>query len=251
MEEKINTSIIGRLLNEISWEGKFVKRYRNGGAGYENVLTAEFFQALDFLPRNQFFSVFLESLNGLNNNPAIRTLVNQVEDISVKLLPGNFYLKPSQDSHQAAIGVQPDAIIETKDVYALVEAKRIKRSSFQKEQLAREYLITLRESNGRAPLLILLLGKKPPIQVKEEGLKSIRENLEDNLESVLDKIEGITYTYQELLDMIDSTVYYLTWEEIYSIIKLQRDNYGNDCASTKMAILRIADTFLNSIENHR
>lgn len=166
------------------------------------------------------------------------------------MLPGNFYLKPSQNTHQAAIGVQPDAIIETKDVYALVEAKRIKRSSFQKEQLAREYLITLRESKGRAPLLILLLGKKPPIQVKEEGRKSIRENLKDNLETVLDKTEGITYTYHELLDMIDLTVYYLTWEEIYKIILLQRDNYDNDCASTKMSTMRIADTILNSIEIH-
>lgn len=55
MEEKINTSIIGRLLKEISWEGKRVKMYRNGSLGYENVLTVEFFQALDFLPRNQFF----------------------------------------------------------------------------------------------------------------------------------------------------------------------------------------------------
>ena len=38
----INTSIIGRLLEEISWEGKrVVHLYRGGGRGKENVLTAE------------------------------------------------------------------------------------------------------------------------------------------------------------------------------------------------------------------
>lgn len=34
-----NSSMIGRLLDEISWEGN-AKKYRGGGRGKENVLTA-------------------------------------------------------------------------------------------------------------------------------------------------------------------------------------------------------------------
>ena len=41
------------LLDELSWEGNAWK-YREGGLGLENVLTAEVFQALDFLPREAF-----------------------------------------------------------------------------------------------------------------------------------------------------------------------------------------------------
>ena len=40
-EDATNTTIIGRLLEEISWEGKRVRLYRHGGRGMENVLTAE------------------------------------------------------------------------------------------------------------------------------------------------------------------------------------------------------------------
>jgi hypothetical protein len=42
-----NASVLGRLLEEISWEGASVRRYRDGGRGHENVLTAEVLTALD------------------------------------------------------------------------------------------------------------------------------------------------------------------------------------------------------------
>lgn len=48
-------TLIGRLLHEISWEGN-ARPYREGGRGRENVLTAEVFLVLDFLPA-QLFSV--------------------------------------------------------------------------------------------------------------------------------------------------------------------------------------------------
>ena len=44
---KVSPSAMGRLLEEISWEGN-ARKYRHGGRGLENVLTAEFFLALDF-----------------------------------------------------------------------------------------------------------------------------------------------------------------------------------------------------------
>ncbi|MBE9020222.1 hypothetical protein IQ272_29640 [Chroococcidiopsidales cyanobacterium LEGE 13417] len=44
-----NSSVLGRLLEELSWVGSTIGSYRTGGRGLENVLTAEVFQALDFL----------------------------------------------------------------------------------------------------------------------------------------------------------------------------------------------------------
>jgi len=50
----VKHSFVGRLLEEISYEGKKVRVYRDGGLGRENVLTTEVFQALDFMPRTLF-----------------------------------------------------------------------------------------------------------------------------------------------------------------------------------------------------
>lgn len=57
-------SVIGRLLEELSWVGSTIKAYRHGGRGYENVLTAEALQALDFLPRGQFLGEVLQQCTG-------------------------------------------------------------------------------------------------------------------------------------------------------------------------------------------
>lgn len=44
-------STLGRLLQELSWVGSNIRAYRNGGLGFENVLTAEVLTVLDYLPR--------------------------------------------------------------------------------------------------------------------------------------------------------------------------------------------------------
>ncbi len=54
--------MIARLLEEISWE-KAVK-YRRGGRGMENVLTAEVLVALDLLPRSHFFAAVVDCCSG-------------------------------------------------------------------------------------------------------------------------------------------------------------------------------------------
>lgn len=54
-----NSRVIGQLLQHISWVGNTVKAYRNGGQGFEDVLTAEVFLALDFLPRQSFLGAVI------------------------------------------------------------------------------------------------------------------------------------------------------------------------------------------------
>lgn len=63
-EDATNTIIIGRLLEEISWEGKRVRHYRRGGRGVENVLTAEVLLHLSFLPRTHFLAEVLLAAHG-------------------------------------------------------------------------------------------------------------------------------------------------------------------------------------------
>jgi hypothetical protein len=64
MTELHNASVLGRLLEEISWEGSRVKGYRDGGRGRENVLTAEVLLPLTFLPQEAFLAEVVRSAHG-------------------------------------------------------------------------------------------------------------------------------------------------------------------------------------------
>jgi len=158
-------SAIGRLLTELSWSGRSIRQYRHGGAGFENVLTAEVLQALDFLPRAAFLGGVLEQAHGADE--ARKTLAEEIEQAEVTVLPGDTALNPAGHGKRAKVVVQPDATITSPSVYALVEAKRIRRSSFQPEQPAREFVAATVEAqaSGRRPLLLLILGTPPPVTV--------------------------------------------------------------------------------------
>lgn len=151
-----NSSVLGRLLEELSWVGSKIRDYRNGGCGYENVLTAEALQALDFLPRMAFLGAVLDVAHGADT--ARNKLISEIEEATFTLLPGNQPLIPSGDRHQTQLPVQPDGIIESPNTYTILEAKRIRSSSFQPEQLAREYVLALRDAGPRTPILLLVLG---------------------------------------------------------------------------------------------
>ena len=150
MSDPANMSALGRLLEEISWEGARVRGYRQGGRGLENVLTTEVFMLLDFLPRDRFFAPIIRAASGAE--ATLDRIASEADSANIQLLPGDVTLMP------AGINVQPDATITTTTCSVLVEAKRIKASAFQPEQLAREYLALLQEVTKRTPLLLLVLG---------------------------------------------------------------------------------------------
>jgi hypothetical protein len=61
VKELVNRTVIGRLLEEISWEGSSVRKYRKGGRGLENVLTAEVLLPLSYLPRDKFLGAVIRA----------------------------------------------------------------------------------------------------------------------------------------------------------------------------------------------
>jgi hypothetical protein len=248
---EVKRSVLGRLLEEISWEGINVKRYRDGGSGYENVLTTEVFQALDFLPREMFLGEIVKGLEGTISDKLKTMIVKDIEIADFTLLPGNIYLRPSAVTHVDGIGVQPDGIIESDNVYCLLEAKRIKNGQFHSEQLAREFTIVTREAMGRQPLLILVLGENPPIKVKNHGRISVKESILMYLQSVLDKTEGHPYKFEQLADMIDSSVAWITWDQINQIVTRKFNSFTSDSQSTYGSISRLVVSITDSIARHR
>jgi hypothetical protein len=123
-------SIIGSLLCDISWSGNTVNKYRKAGKGYENVLTAEVFQILDFLPRTFFLGEIINNLHS-KNTEVLKRLNAEVEELCMNLFPGNHYLKTNPKSHQSGISVQPDGLIETFiNLWIIGVEKRIKKKWF-------------------------------------------------------------------------------------------------------------------------
>ena len=242
-------SVLTRLLSELSWEGSRIKNYREGGRKFENVLTAEVLQALDFLPRKHFMGEVLRHAHGVNC-AALNLLVEQVEEAEMQLLPGGDYLRPNDDSHITGISVQPDGIIETSGVCCLLEAKRIKRSLFGVEQLAREYFLVTRNCEEKLPLLFLVLGTPPPVSVNGRGIFEIVDAVRLSLSTVYEKAESHPLPLADLDKRIPESVAWITWNELGVIVESQSGKFKSGSASIDGSVRRLTISILDAIKWH-
>jgi len=245
-------SIITKMLSDISWEGKLVTtKYRNGGKGLEVVLTTEVLQALQYLPRLPFLCAVLSTLE-CESGSSLEFSKTEIQDSDVIVFPsGRFELRPSKDNHQEKIDVQPDAMLVTPESKVLIEAKRIKSSSFQEEQLARNLIISLRESGDLRSGLILILGSPPPIKVSgHSGKISISDAIKHNLEAVYNKTEGLEFPLDEAISAIDKNVAWTTWHKISEEIESSANEYQNSDRDTESSVKRLASDLTNAVEWH-
>jgi len=244
-----NSSVLGgHLLQEISWSGRSIREYRNGGLGYENVLTAEALQGLDFLPRSAFLGAVIKAAQGAS--AARYQLVEDAEHAEFTLLPGDKYLETSTGSSQRRITVQPDGLIDSPRCFTVVEAKRIRRGSFQPEQLAREFVLTIRGTEGKTPLLLLILGAEPPVPVQRQGRMSIEQAIGAHIESVLQRIGWHEYTKEALLNKVPNVVAWITWQKLSTVIESQLATLCPVEPSIRASITRLANSVTSSIARH-
>lgn len=237
-------SMVGRLLEEISWE--HARKYREGGRGIENVLTAEVLMALDFLPRAHFLGAVIQTAHGADE--ARRTLLAGVEEAQLSFLPGDLAIAPSR-SGGSQTHVQPDALILGADTFVLVEAKRIRSSAFQPLQLAREFVAVMAHAAGRTPL-ILLLGVTPPVLVRGQGKMSISDAISVHLESVLADANNEQLVLVELLAKIDEVFCWISWEEVNEIVRQQAAAFESTDQSLRGSVQRLASSLHDAIAWH-
>ena len=81
---------------------------------------------------------------------ARNVLVNEIEEAELRFLPRDMTLAPNRSGTNQLV-VQPDALITSPGSFVLVEAKRVRSSSFQPEQLAKEYVATMAHVATRTP----------------------------------------------------------------------------------------------------
>jgi hypothetical protein len=242
-------SVLGRLLQEISWEGQSVRQYRDGGRGRENVLTAEVLTALDFLPRQAFLGSVLDSAHGADE--ALRLVATEIEDAVVTFLPPEIVLNPDGRSRGELLIVQPDATITSASCYVMIEAKRIKSSRFQVQQLAREYLAVTREARHRIPLLLLVLGSPPPVLIAGGGRLSVHNAIEQHLPTVHSLVRPHPHMpLDELETRVDQACAWITWHELAEVVvRRQRDLAVMD-PSVAGSIRRLTASIVRSITRH-
>jgi hypothetical protein len=209
MPQLENDSPVGRLLDEISWEGT-ARPYRGGGRGKENVLTVETFTPLDYLPRTRFLGQMIRCAHGADEARA--RVAEEIEQAEISLLPGDVLLG------QTGVHVQPDATIITPNAYVLVEAKRIRPSSFEENQLARELVAAIQEARDRTPLLMLVLGDSPPVKVRGVSERvEIATAISARLSSVAARTD-LSLTDDELVERIPEVTAWITWSEIREVV---------------------------------
>lgn len=240
--------VIGRLLEEISWEGNATP-YRDGGRGRENVLSAEVFQALDFLPRSAFLGQVIASATGADPD-TLRMLEHEVEQASISLLPGNCIISEFEGAEGDCLVVQPDAIIESPGVYCLVEAKGFKAGGFQLEQLARELMVTIQEAQGRRPLLLLILAEDPPVLVRRHGRHSIENAVLEGLPSALERIGAPPAHGAEIASQVDSVIAYITWDGLRDVISRAHSDYQKDDPSLVGTVSRLCNAITTGVDWH-
>jgi hypothetical protein len=242
--EDLPPSMIARLLEEISWEKG--TKYRRGGRGMENVLTAEVLIALDLLPRTHFLAAVVNSCSGAD---ATRNhLIEEAELAELSLLSGDMAVNPSAVAPLKFI-VQPDALITSPSVFAFIEAKRIKTSAFQPEQLAREYVAVMSNAGDRLPLLFLL-GVEPPLAIKGLGKLPLHDAVQLHLPAVLERAGAIGLGEAELMARIDDVVCWISWTDVAKSVEAQLASFSCEDTSTAAAIHRMGRQLLNAIAWH-
>lgn len=169
-------SVISRLLQGVSWEGRNVNSYRDVGRGMENPLTAEVFEGLSHLPRDLFLGEVLRRAHGADQTRL--AAANEVEHADLDVLPGSILL-PVLD-----IDVQPDVWVTGSSVQVLVEAKGKRGAAFNVAQLPRELLCLQAHSGDRDPLLLLILTAPPPIRLAGRGRHGVEAGVAMGLESL-------------------------------------------------------------------
>ena len=244
---EVRDSVLGRLLMELSWVGCNIRDVRYGGLGLENVLTAEALTALDFLPRTDFLGAVLQAAHGAA--AARSRAVAEIEDAEITLFPDQLVLRPNAPTNQTLV-VQPDGSVVSPGSYVMIEAKRIRPSTFQPEQLAREYVALMRETQGRTPLLLLILGSEPPVAVRGHGRLGITEAISLHLASVLERTEDHDLDESSLRESVPEVLAWITWQKLGRVVTDQRATFCSDSPSVNATVSRLADSLTNSISRH-
>jgi hypothetical protein len=138
---------------------------------------------------------------------------------------------------------------ESTSCYVMIEAKRIKSSRFQVQQLAREYLAMMREARHRTPLL-LVLGSPPPVLIAGGGRLSVHDAVEQHLPTVHSLVRPHPHMLEELETRVDQACAWTTWHELAEVVVRQQRDLAVMDPSVAGSIRRLTASIVRSIARH-
>lgn len=238
-------SMLNRLLEEISWEGASVRKYRRGGARLENVLTAEVLMPLDFLPRKRFLGAVLAAAHGAD--AARGQVIADVDDLVVELLPEQLTIAAPAGTTGSERVVQPDAVLTGASTLTLIEAKAVHGGRFSSEQLAREFVALRQAAGERTSLLLVILGSPPPVTVTGRGRMGIMDAVTCALGAVLAYASHPDVAHDQAT--IEDSVAWITWSEIRSVV-LANATDPQTSDATAGTVRRLVDSLVNGVDRH-
>ncbi|GAA4035471.1 hypothetical protein GCM10023063_19940 [Arthrobacter methylotrophus] len=242
MESASPVSVIGRLVDELSWAGSSIRRLRNGGRGDENVLTAEVMLLLSLLPRTAFLGAVILAAHGAEKTRAL--LATDLEQATVQMFPDEITIP------RTGVRVQPDAAIWTDSAAVLIEAKGTRTAAqFQKTQLAREYLALMTDSR-KHKLLLVIMASTPPVRIQSAGRIDLFEGVTIGLEELCSAAALTASDVEHLVQAIPETVCWITWQEIRSIVAEAAATYPCIDASLAGTLRRLTQGVTDAIDWH-
>jgi len=237
-----NSSVLGRLLEEISWEGPRVRGYRDGGRGRENVLTAEVLGPLSYLTRSVSLAAVFRAAHGADETR--ERVAAEAEQARIILLPEESTLAPG------GTVVQPDGLLVTPSCHVLLESKGMGRSTFQPEQLSREFACVTRDAGVARALLLLITPAAPPVPVRGHGLLPIEAAIRLYLEPVLARTRGLDIPLDDLIARVPDTVAWITWNEVQAAVAGAPIDLTALPASIAGTVQRLRDDLVGAIDWH-
>lgn len=232
-------SAIGRLLDEISWEGN-ARKYRDGGIGKENVLTTEVFSALDFLPRTAFLGAAIGAAVGADEARA--TLIEDIEVAAVEVLSGD--IRPALPGGEPATWtIQPDGLISSGRSVCFIEAKRLRSASFQQRQIARTALTVVDLARLRTAFALLVLADQPPVRVARHGRMTIPEAMKLGL-------DDSQWADDDIERVIAERLAWITWERLGETVRTAAARFTSGDPSIDGTVRRLAGEVHNALTRH-
>src|SRR5690606_10544575 len=140
------------------------------------------------------------------------------------------------------VRVQPDVLLSSESSLVFVEAKAVKRASFQPSQLGRELLVTRDHSKGRRAVLLLVLGSAPPVAVRGLGRMAIEEAIALGAAELVER--GLDGTSAGV------DVCWTTWRSISETVSNSAAVFTNPDPSVVAAVRRQASVLQAAINVH-
>lgn len=124
-------------------------------------------------------------------------------------------------------------------------------SSFQAEQLPREYLALVLGAGPRTPLLLVVLGSPPPVRLAgHAGRIALQEAVTLHLGTVYNRVDGVPLDLDEMTRRLPDTLAWITWSEIQQTVVRQAEKFADLDQELAGTIRRLSASVTAAIDWH-